>query len=107
MLDHRHLELALRGRMNVLQSERLTDALLDFLTEQMHIYTMNGESYRLQSLGRSRPSAPEKREEQKLGRQRRHRPADARRGPIRGLLRARHRSCLASLRPTCLILVHR
>ena len=41
----------------VLQSERLTGALLDRLTHHVHILEMNGESYRLaQSKQRQRPS---------------------------------------------------
>jgi hypothetical protein len=39
----------------VLESERLTGALLDRLTHHVHILTMNGENYRLkQSAGRRR-----------------------------------------------------
>jgi hypothetical protein len=45
----------------VLQSERLTGALLDRLTHHVHILEMNGESYRLKEskqskLNRSRQS---------------------------------------------------
>ena len=47
----------------VLQSERLTGALLDRLTHHVHILEMNGESYRLKEskqtkLSRSRKSDP-------------------------------------------------
>jgi DNA replication protein DnaC len=47
----------------VLQSERLTGALLDRLTHHVHILEMNGESYRLKEskqtkLNRSRKSDP-------------------------------------------------
>ncbi len=43
---------------SVLGSERLTGALLDRLTHDVHILTMNADSYRLrQSAGCRRPSA--------------------------------------------------
>ena len=43
---------------SVLESERLTGALLDRLTHHVHILTMNGDSYRLkQSAGRRRAAA--------------------------------------------------
>jgi DNA replication protein DnaC len=40
----------------VLGSERLTGALLDRLTHQVHILEMNGESYRLKESKRNRPN---------------------------------------------------
>jgi len=51
--------------LELARCERLTGALLDRLTHHVHILTMNGDSYRLmQSSGRLRPSASDKKTEQ-------------------------------------------
>ena len=48
------------GRAEVFGSERLTGALLDRLTHQVHILEMNGESYRLKrSRENAVPQAPD------------------------------------------------